>query len=57
MFIVSGAGIIKAISTSKIKNKTASIKNFKENPLRAVLAGSNPHSNGEFFSLSFMFLK
>jgi hypothetical protein len=55
--MVNGAGIIRAISTSKIKNRTANIKNFKENPLRAFFEGSNPHSKGEFFSLSFLFLK
>jgi hypothetical protein len=34
---------------------TAIKKNRKENGSRAVLLGSNPHSNGELFSRSSMF--
>jgi len=51
-----GAGIISATSTSKIKNSTASKKNFNENPLRALLIGSNPHSNGVDISTAFCVL-
>ena len=42
------------ISTSKIKKITAIRKNRKENGRRADPLGSNPHSNGEFFSRSRM---
>jgi len=30
-------------------------KNFRENPFRASFIGSNPHSNGVFFSNSVLF--
>lgn len=46
------AGIIKAISTSKIKKITAIRKNRKEKGKRADLFGSKPHSNGDVFSRS-----
>jgi len=54
-----GMGRINAISISKIRNKSASKKNCNENGIRDVFLGSNPHSNGEFFSRSmiFFFLK
>lgn len=45
-------GKSKAISTSKIRKITAIRKNRVENGSRALLFGSNPHSNGEFFSRS-----
>lgn len=43
-----------AISISKIKNSTAIKKNWIENGDRADLFGSNPHSNGDIFSRSFL---
>lgn len=46
------SGRSKVISTSKIKKITAIKKNRKENGIRADPLGSNPHSNGEFFSRS-----
>lgn len=45
-------GKIKAISTSKIRKIIAIRKNWIENGKRLTFVGSNPHSNGEFFSLS-----
>lgn len=45
-------GIRSAISTSKIKKITAMRKNWILKGIRAELNGSNPHSNGEFFSRS-----
>lgn len=45
-------GIKSTISTSKIKKIIAIKKNWSENGIRALDFGSNPHSNGEFFSLS-----
>lgn len=45
-------GINKTISTSKIKKIIAIRKNWRENGIRALFLGSNPHSKGEFFSLS-----
>jgi hypothetical protein len=45
-------GKSSVISTSKIKKITAIKKNRKENGRRADPLGSNPHSNGEFFSRS-----
>lgn len=49
-FIASGSGIIIVISTSKIKNTTASKKKWREKGSRDILLGSYPHSKGEFFS-------
>ena len=43
-----GIGIISTISTSNTKKITASKKNRKENGIRAVFLGSNPHSYGEY---------
>lgn len=40
------------ISTSKIRKIIAIKKNCREKGKRADLLGSNPHSNGEFFSRS-----
>ena len=45
-------GNSRVISTSKIKKITAIKKNRSENGHRADPFGSNPHSNGEFFSRS-----
>lgn len=45
-------GIRRIISTSKIKKIIAIKKNCRENGIRAFDLGSNPHSKGEFFSLS-----
>lgn len=52
MLIIIIIGIIKAISTSKIKKIIAIRKNCKENGSRDDDLGSNPHSNGELFSRS-----
>jgi len=46
------AGKSRTISTSKIRKIIAKRKNRKEKGSRADLIGSNPHSNGEFFSRS-----
>ena len=43
------------ISTSKIRNTMAIRKNFSENDRRADLMGSNPHSNGDGFSRSWVY--
>lgn len=45
-------GIKRVISISKIKKIIAIKKNCKEKGIRALVLGSNPHSKGEFFSLS-----
>jgi hypothetical protein len=45
-------GMRRAISTSKIKKIIAIRKKLMENGMRENLFGSNPHSNGEFFSRS-----
>ena len=45
-------GKIKVISTSKIRKITAIKKNRKEKGIRDEFLGSNPHSQGEFFSKS-----
>lgn len=45
-------GKSKAISISKIKKITPIKKNWILNGIRVELMGSNPHSNGEFFSRS-----
>jgi hypothetical protein len=50
--IVSGIGIRSTISISNTMKIIASRKNRIENGIRAVLLGSNPHSNGEAFSRS-----
>lgn len=42
----------KAISISKIRKITAIKKNWILNGIRVEFIGSNPHSNGEFFSRS-----
>ena len=43
------------ISTSKIKKITVVRKNRDENDGRAEFCGSNPHSNGDFFSRASLF--
>ena len=45
-------GKSNVISTSKIRKITAIRKKRRENGIRADPLGSNPHSNGEFFSRS-----
>lgn len=50
--MIEDSGSKRVISTSKIKKITAIKKNRNENGRRAVPLGSNPHSNGEFFSRS-----
>lgn len=47
-----GTGINKTISISNTIKIIANKKNRMENGIRAVLFGSNPHSNGEVFSRS-----
>ena len=48
----SGRGIINTISISNTIKIIPSKKNRKENGIRAVFLGSNPHSNGDVFSRS-----
>lgn len=52
IFRVIIIGIIKAISTSKIRKIIAIKKKCKEKGNREELNGSNPHSNGDLFSRS-----
>ena len=52
ILIIEARGKSNVISTSKIKKITAIKKNRSEKGKRAVPLGSNPHSNGEFFSRS-----
>jgi hypothetical protein len=47
-------GRIRAISTSKIKKMIVIKKNRIEKGNREEFIGSNPHSNGEVFSRSFI---
>jgi len=55
--LIDGIGINKAISISNTRNRTARIKNRKENGIRAELWGSKPHSNGvDFSKFTFIFL-
>lgn len=49
---IKGIGIIRVISTSKIKKITAIRKNCIENGAREKNCGLNPHSNGDSFSRS-----
>lgn len=49
---ITGMGIIKVISTSKIKKIIAIKKNCIENGVREKNCGLNPHSKGEIFSRS-----
>lgn len=57
MPIKIGIGIKSVISISNTKNKTAKRKNRRENGVREWVCGSNPHSNGDCFSRSFIDLK
>ena len=50
-------GNSKATSISNTKKITTTIKNFIQKGKRGILLGSNPHSNGEDFSLSTKVLK
>lgn len=50
--MIGTSGSKRVISTSKIRKITAIRKKRKENGIRADPLGSNPHSNGEFFSRS-----
>lgn len=54
VFMIIGIGNNRVISTSKIKKITAIRKNRRENGIRAVSNGLNPHSNGEDFSRSLL---
>lgn len=56
VFIIIGVGIRITISTSKTKNKTANKKNRRENGIRALETGLNPHSKGLNVSRSFHWL-
>lgn len=56
MLIVRGIGNIILSSTSNTKNRIVIIKNRKENILRVLWSGSNPHSKGENFSRSLVHL-
>jgi hypothetical protein len=49
-----GVGISKTISISNTMKIIARRKNRIENGIRALWFGSNPHSNGDDFSRSFM---
>jgi len=50
--MIVGTGIRRTISISNTIKMIAKRKNRIENGIRAVLLGSNPHSNGEDFSRS-----
>jgi hypothetical protein len=50
--IIIGMGINKTISISNTMKMIANRKNRRENGMRAVWFGSNPHSNGDNFSRS-----
>lgn len=52
--IITGMGTIKVISTSKIRKITAIKKKRSEKGRREDLLGSNPHSNAEGFSRSWI---
>lgn len=47
-------GRMSTISTSKIKKIMVIRKNRREKGARAFFTGSNPHSNGDSFSRSFV---
>lgn len=49
-----GVGIRRTISMSNTMKMIASRKNRIENGIRALWFGSNPHSNGDDFSRSFI---
>ena len=50
--VVITSGINKVISTSKIRKMIAMRKNWIEKGIRALVFGSNPHSNADLFSRS-----
>lgn len=50
----SGIGRRRTISMSNTKKMTAKRKNRSEKGIRAEFLGSNPHSNGESFSRSWL---
>lgn len=52
VIIMVGIGISRTISMSNTIKIIARRKNRIEKGIRAVLLGSNPHSNGEDFSRS-----
>ena len=52
---IIGRGMIKVISTSKIKKITAIKQKRREKGSREELLGSNPHSNADGFSRSWIF--
>lgn len=55
VFIITdkiGVGISSTISISNTIKIIANMKNRKENGIRALFFGSNPHSNGDVFSRS-----
>jgi hypothetical protein len=49
-----GMGSRIITSMSKIRNRTAKRKNRNEKGMRDFLGGSNPHSNGDIFSRSWV---
>jgi len=51
-FDSKGSGIINTISISNTMKIIPRRKNRRENGIRALFLGSNPHSNGEVFSRS-----
>ena len=50
-----GYGIRREISTSKIRNRIAIMKNCVENGTRWFLISENPHSKGDHFSFVLFF--
>lgn len=50
--LVIGIGISSTISISNTRKIIIRRKNRNENGVRALCFGSNPHSNGDFFSES-----
>ena len=52
MSLIIGNGIRRTISISNTMKMIANIKNRRENGIRALFFGSNPHSNGDVFSRS-----
>jgi len=52
--MIIGIGISRTISISNTIKITARRKNRVENGIRAEFRGSNPHSNGDIFSRSFI---
>ena len=52
IILENNIGRIKATSISNTRKITTTMKNFMQKGKREILLGSNPHSNGEDFSLS-----